>query len=176
MFSSHNSWYMGVDLKVYLGIVYYKGRRCCNMGPPRFCFCWVRHGTWFLANDLAPVYLMRCRSTIGSFFVSMCEERTFWIVRGRDTIDPRTILQSSEAVWLISKKCFAKAVSKEKEAHGSPWPTQHLVGSREPEKRGPIPTRPCICPWLSPWSLSQLPFTCSLSASQQHNFHKYNIV
>ena len=30
------------------------------------------------------------------------------------------------------------------------------------------PTMPCICPWLSPRSLTQLPFRCSLSARHKH--------
>ena len=170
---------MGVDLKVHLGVFITKAASVTAWDPAIFFLLSSRTHMIFLANDLATVYLMSC-FTILTLIVSMGEAISFWILHGRDTIDPRTMLQSSRAVWLICKICFAK-VSRKWRKRRCPWKPMEAHGlrstfaaSREPGNNesllfpGGIPTWPFICPWLSPWSLTQLPFTCSLSASLQH--------
>jgi hypothetical protein len=114
---------MGVDLKVHLGVFITKAASVTAWDPAIFFLLSSRTHIIFLANDLATVYLMSC-FTILTLIVSMGEAISFWILHGRDTIDPRTMLQSSRAVWLICKICFAKVSreSGEREgAHGSPW-------------------------------------------------------
>ena len=76
------------------------------------------------------------------------------------------------------RESCAQAVAKEQvsmEAIAHIAPLHTFAASREPGNNktllflaGIIPTWPCIYHWLPPRSLTQLPFTCNLSASQQH--------
>ena len=77
-----------------------------------------------------------------------------------------------------SRESSAKAVAKEKVSMEASSPhstfaaaSQGNVVNNEPLlfPGGIFPTRPCIYPWLSPGSLTQLPFACCLSASQQQS-------
>ena len=169
-YTSHNSWYMGVDLKVHLGVFITKAASVTAWDPAIF-FCWVRDTHDFFGERFGDSLFDEC-FTILTLIVSMGEAISFWILHGRDTIDPRTMLQSSRAVWLICKICFAK-VSRKWRKRRCPWKPMEAHGlrstfaaSREPGNNesllfpGGIPTWPFICPWLSPWSLTQLPFTC----------------